>query len=70
MRWRTPHDAAPSLSHLEASRALLGLAAAARGALTLNRNGNDGLAHDLGAAFCLGVFLESGDNIQLAFKLF
>jgi hypothetical protein len=26
-----PHDAPPSLSHLEASRAVLGLAAAARG---------------------------------------
>ena len=31
----------PSQSHLEAPRAVLGLAAAARGALTLYRNGND-----------------------------
>ena len=36
-----PHAHSYPLSHLEASRAVLGLAAAARGALTLNRNGND-----------------------------
>ena len=31
----------PSLSHLEASRAVLDFAPVVRGALTLNRNGND-----------------------------
>ena len=31
----------PSLSHPQGSRAVLGFTAAARGALTLNRNGND-----------------------------
>ena len=30
---------------------------------------NSGLPED-SISFCLGVFLESGDNIQLAFKLF
>jgi hypothetical protein len=46
-----PHDAAPSLSHLEASRAVLGLAAAARGAGRLAAGaarGAQALGHKLG----------------------
>ena len=37
-----PHDTPPSLSHLEASRAMLGLAAAARGAHSLARRQETG----------------------------
>jgi hypothetical protein len=63
----SPHDTPPSLSHLEASRALLGLAAAARGATRRDESGIQKKAPDLAArrALCgqgMGRSPKTGRN--------